>query len=94
MSDKYWILGLLIILAVTLFAMFTLPLMMTVYGETEKECVKFNGSELIKLESDKRHGCDWLVQIILQNSTFEVTDYEVKFWDYTVDSWDVWVLTK
>ena len=95
MSDKFWILGLLIILAVSVFLMWTLPLMMTVYGETEEECVKFSGSELIKLESDVRHGCDWLVQNILSNSTFEVNEFAVKFPNYgSTFSFDIWVLTK
>ena len=54
MSDKYWILGLLIILGVTLFAMFTLPLLVAVYGqEPDNNCVQVNMTNLI-IVTDKQ----------------------------------------
>ena len=92
--DQIFILGLLAMLIISIIAVAISPYLISVYGETEKQCVKFSGSELIKLESIDRHGCDWLANKILGNSTFNYADYEVKFWDYTTDSWDIWVLTK
>jgi hypothetical protein len=80
MSDLAWLLGLLIILAVTLFAMFTLPLMMAVYGATEAQCVRYSSSELIIIASGYGQdfgGCDWLVDKLLwNNSGFKVDQYD------------------
>ena len=96
MSDKFWILGLLIILAVSVFLMWTLPLMMTVYGETEEECIAYSNEVLMKIQSNLGGGCEWVAgKYVKANWTlFDYTTIPSMSGYAHINGYEVWVLIK
>lgn len=93
MSDKYWILGLLIILGVTLFMMFTLPLLVVVYGQ-EDNCVQVNMTNLI-IVTDKQANplfmkgdCYSIINDILS----KYSDYRIHY--ENINGYERWMFVK
>jgi len=86
-----------ILATITALALLAGALTAPIFGESEKDCIKLNTNEIIKIEnrySMNIGGCDWLVGKILGNeSGFKFADHD-QYYDNAIGTIETWILIK
>lgn len=78
MSDKFWLLGLLVITIGCLCGMFVAA----AYGESREQCVAVNNSKVIIIGEDfgfDGGDCNWIANEVIMNDNYSLNAYTDKY---------------